>query len=79
MFVDKGKNPNVDSYSAFWDNNKQAQTELVQILSKNNITDVYLCGVAYDVCVGMWKSEMCTSISRVMHSCNNFLALQCID
>lgn len=52
VFVDKGKNPNVDSYSAFWDNNKHSQTELVQILSKHNITDVYLCGVAYDVCVG---------------------------
>ena len=50
--VDKGMNPDVDSYSAFWDNNKQSQTTLVKILDDNKVTDVHLCGVAYDVCVG---------------------------
>ncbi|CAH1777981.1 unnamed protein product [Owenia fusiformis] len=50
--VNKGKNPEIDSYSAFWDNNKLSQTELVSELTKRGVTDVYVCGVAYDVCVG---------------------------
>lgn len=50
--MNKGTHPSVDSYSAFWDNNRQSQTDLVKILSKHKVTDVYVCGVAYDVCVG---------------------------
>ena len=52
IIVNKGTHPSVDSYSAFWDNNRQSQTDLVKILSKHKVTDVYVCGVAYDVCVG---------------------------
>ncbi|XP_033742330.1 nicotinamidase-like [Pecten maximus] len=52
VIVNKGMRSDVDSYSAFWDNNKLAETDLVRILSKHKVTDVYLCGVAYDVCVG---------------------------
>ncbi|KAL4230997.1 hypothetical protein ACF0H5_011370 [Mactra antiquata] len=52
VYVNKGCHPGVDSYSAFWDNNKLSQTELVRILAKHKVTDVYVCGVAYDVCVG---------------------------
>lgn len=47
----KGTNPDVDSYSAFWDNNKIGETTLRQRLEEKNITDVYVCGLAYDVCV----------------------------
>lgn len=52
VVVYKGCHSEVDSYSAFWDNNKLTQTELVSILAKHRVTDVFLCGVAYDVCVG---------------------------
>ncbi|XP_069129306.1 nicotinamidase-like [Argopecten irradians] len=52
VIVNKGMKSDVDSYSAFWDNNKLTETDLVRILSKHKVTDVYLCGVAYDVCVG---------------------------
>ena len=55
VVVYKGCQPEVDSYSAFWDNNKMSQTELVSILAKHRVTDVFLCGVAYDVCVGKEK------------------------
>lgn len=47
----KGTNPNIDSYSAFWDNNKIAETALRQHLQEKSITDIYVCGLAYDVCV----------------------------
>lgn len=50
--VEKGCHSEVDSYSAFWDNNKLSQTELVRILAEHKVTDVFVCGVAYDVCVG---------------------------
>lgn len=50
--VFKGTNPIVDSYSAFWDNNKLSETGLGKELKDRGITDVFVCGLAYDVCVG---------------------------
>ena len=61
--VNKGCHSEVDSYSAFWDNNKLSQTELVRILAKHHVTDVYVCGVAYDVCVGKAMGHTFKSIS----------------
>ena len=52
MIVKKGRNPDVDSYSAFWDNGKFAQTNLLQELNSRHVTDVYICGLAYDICAG---------------------------
>lgn len=48
----KGTNPDVDSYSVFWDNKKLTQTTLVAQLEERGVTDIYVCGLAYDVCVG---------------------------
>ncbi|CAH1114459.1 unnamed protein product [Psylliodes chrysocephalus] len=39
----KGTNPEVDSYSAFWDNSKMTDTKLAAQLKMRNITDVYVC------------------------------------
>ncbi|KAK9869708.1 hypothetical protein WA026_003447 [Henosepilachna vigintioctopunctata] len=50
--VYKGTNPDIDSYSVFWDNMKLTDTKLDAQLKLKNITDVYICGLAYDVCVG---------------------------
>ena len=50
--VNKGTNPDVDSYSSFWDNDKLSKTQLSAILSEHRVTDVYCCGLAYDICVG---------------------------
>lgn len=47
----KGINPEIDSYSAFWDNGKLSQTSLADELISRNITDVFTCGIAYDFCV----------------------------
>ncbi|CAF0875369.1 unnamed protein product [Adineta ricciae] len=49
--VRKGLNPDVDSYSAFWDNNKQQKTDLDSILRRWNVTHVYVTGLATDYCV----------------------------
>jgi nicotinamidase-related amidase len=50
--VYKGTNPEVDSYSVFWDNKKMSDTSLCGQLKQKTITDIYVCGLAYDVCVG---------------------------
>ncbi|OWR48845.1 putative pyrazinamidase/nicotinamidase [Danaus plexippus plexippus] len=52
VMVYKGTNPEVDSYSVFWDNKKLTKTSLSTQLRERNITDIYICGLAYDVCVG---------------------------
>lgn len=51
LFVEKGTDVYVDSYSGFFDNGKIHSTELNDILKKNNVTDVYFCGLATDFCV----------------------------
>ncbi|XP_026676535.1 uncharacterized protein LOC103505402 [Diaphorina citri] len=50
--VYKGTDPEVDSYSVFWDNKKLKGTSLAKQLEAKKVTDVYVCGLAYDVCVG---------------------------
>ena len=49
--VKKGTNPRVDCYSAFWDNGDCTQSTLFVDLLKRGVTDVYVCGLAFDVCV----------------------------
>lgn len=51
FFVEKGTDVEVDSYSGFFDNGKRHSTELNDVLKKNNVTDVYFCGLATDFCV----------------------------
>ncbi|XP_056648040.1 nicotinamidase [Diorhabda carinulata] len=62
----KGTNPEVDSYSAFWDNSKLTDTKLAEQLKVRNITDVYVCGVAYDVCVGATAIDAISSGFRTI-------------
>jgi hypothetical protein len=50
--VHKGNNSYIDSYSAFFDNKKLGHTDLDSILRSHNVTDCFVCGIAYDVCVG---------------------------
>ena len=50
--VHKGINPEVDSYSAFFDNAKLGKTSLEEMIKDEEVCDVYVCGIATDVCVG---------------------------
>lgn len=52
VYVKKGCKPDIDSYSAFFDNCKLNETTLNSDLKKHGITDLYVCGLAADVCVG---------------------------
>jgi len=47
----KGMNPEVDSYSAFFDVNKKNPTGLDGYLKSLNVTSVFVCGLAADYCV----------------------------
>ncbi|XP_066150729.1 nicotinamidase-like [Euwallacea fornicatus] len=62
----KGTNPEVDSYSAFWDNSKLTDTKMEAQLKSRNITDVYVCGIAYDVCVGATAADAIVSGFRTI-------------
>lgn len=51
VVIRKGMNPSVDSYSAFYDNNHQISTGLAGYLKEKGSNDLYLCGLAADICV----------------------------
>jgi nicotinamidase/pyrazinamidase len=47
----KGTDPEIDSYSGFFDNGRRKATGLGEFLKTNGITDVFVCGLATDYCV----------------------------
>ena len=47
----KGSNPNIDSYSGFFDNDHKSSTGLNNYLRKNKVNDVYITGLATEYCV----------------------------
>lgn len=62
----KGTNPEVDSYSVFWDNKKLMETSLSSQLQERGATDIYICGLAYDVCVGATAVDALTNGYRTI-------------
>ena len=51
LILRKGCNPKIDSYSAFFENDKTTTTGLEGYLIKKEIKRLYLCGLAFDYCV----------------------------
>jgi nicotinamidase/pyrazinamidase len=47
----KGMDPEVDSYSGFYDNNHQLSTGLAGYLKEKGAFEIYFCGLAADICV----------------------------
>ena len=52
IILRKGFRPQIDSYSAFFENDRVTSTGLGDYLRDQNITRVFLSGLAYDYCVG---------------------------
>ena len=52
LIVRKGFRKDVDSYSAFLENDKKTSTGLAGYLRDRGLTSVFLCGLAWDYCVG---------------------------
>lgn len=50
-YIFKGTDPDVDSYSAFFDNKKIHDTGLNKLLKEKNIDEIYICGLSTDYCV----------------------------
>ena len=49
--IRKGTDPQVDSYSAFYDNGHRKSTGLSDFLRQQGVHDVYILGLATDYCV----------------------------
>lgn len=49
--IQKGTDPEVDSYSGFFDNGRRKQTELADYLTSKNVDEVFVMGLATDYCV----------------------------
>ena len=47
----KGTDPEIDSYSGFFDNGHRQDTGLANYLRKNEVTELHVCGIATDYCV----------------------------
>lgn len=50
-FFRKGMNPEIDSYSGFYDNGHKVSTGLAGYLREKGMTEIYYCGLAADICV----------------------------
>ena len=55
----KGTDPNIDSYSGFFDNGHRASTGLADYLRECGVNEVHVCGLATDYCV------KCTALDAV--------------
>ena len=52
LILRKGFRPEVDSYSAFFENDRATATGLAGYLRERNLRRVFFAGLAYDYCVG---------------------------
>jgi nicotinamidase/pyrazinamidase len=52
LILRKGFRPQIDSYSAFFENDRTTPTGLAGYLKERGLTRVFLAGLAYDYCVG---------------------------
>lgn len=48
--IQKGTNPDIDSYSAFFENDKKTKTGLSDLLHEKRVKNIYVCGLALDYC-----------------------------
>jgi nicotinamidase/pyrazinamidase len=52
LILRKGFRPQIDSYSAFFENDRETATGLGGYLEERDLSRVFLTGLAYDFCVG---------------------------
>jgi nicotinamidase/pyrazinamidase len=51
LILRKGHHRNIDSYSAFYENDRRTKTGLAGYLRERGVTRVFLAGLAFDFCV----------------------------
>ena len=59
LILRKGFRANVDSYSAFFENDRVTPTGLASYLGERDLKRVFLAGLAYDYCVGYSAVDAC--------------------
>lgn len=59
MVLRKGCNRNIDSYSAFFENDHVTPTGLGGYLRERDITHLTMCGIATDFCLGYSTLDAC--------------------
>lgn len=81
IVIKKGTNPDVDSYSVFFDNQRLSKTTLDAELKSKGISDLYVCGIAYDVCVGFTARDaiQCGYRTILLDDCSRGINLTDID
>ena len=57
LILRKGFRQNIDSYSAFLEDDHTTPTGLAGYLRERNLTRLFLCGLAYDFCVGFSATD----------------------
>jgi nicotinamidase-related amidase len=67
VYVKKGNKSDIDSYSAFFDNCYLNKTTLDADLKRYGITDLYVCGLAADVCVAATSFDGLSLNYRVVY------------
>ncbi len=64
--IRKGTDPAIDSYSGFFDNGRRKATGLEEYLRGQDVTDVYVTGLATDYCV-LWTARDAQSLGFTTH------------
>ena len=62
----KGSDPTIDSYSAFFDNGHRKSTGLGDYLTIQQISDVYIMGLALDYCVKYTVLDACSNFKTYL-------------
>jgi len=70
--IKKGTDPEVDSYSGFYDNGRKNSTGLTEFLNERNIENVFITGLAGDYCCEY------TAIDAAMDGFNTYFILDAI-
>jgi nicotinamidase/pyrazinamidase len=68
----KGTDPEIDSYSGFFDNGHRKSTGLDDWLRRRGITELYVLGLATDYCVKFTTLDACAlgySVTLVVDGC----------
>jgi nicotinamidase-related amidase len=72
IVIYKGTKPNIDSYSAFFDNKKANATGLAEKLETEGVTHLFCCGLVLDICVmatALHGAELGYKVSVVEEAC----------
>ncbi|HEU5162417.1 MAG TPA: bifunctional nicotinamidase/pyrazinamidase [Thermoanaerobaculia bacterium] len=64
--IRKGTDPEIDSYSGFFDNGRRKATGLEAWLRARDVTDVYVTGLATDYCV-LWTARDALDLGFRVH------------